>query len=98
MVAESGGNRMKPKERHDTILELVARHDRVSVEDLAETLNASRETVRRDLTLLSEQGLLRKVHGGAIRNKLAGEDPFAERMQTNRVAKLRIGAAAAALF
>lgn len=89
---------MRLKERRDTILQLVAQEGSVAVDVLAETLKVSRETVRRDLTLLSEQNLLRKVHGGAVRNQAAREDPFAERMQKNRAAKLRIGAAAAALF
>lgn len=89
---------MKPKERHERILAIVAEQARATVETLAELLDTSRETVRRDLTVLSERGLIRKVHGGAVRNKAADEDPFAERMQKNRAAKLRIGAAAAALF
>lgn len=89
---------MKPAERREQILTLVGQNDRMSVEHLAALLGASRETVRRDLTSLSGRGLLRKVHGGAMPASLAVEDPFAERMQSQRAEKLRIGKAAAALF
>ena len=43
--------------------------NRASVEELANLFDTSRETVRRDLALLSEQGVLRKVHGGAVRRR-----------------------------
>ena len=56
---------MKPKERRGRILELLHQTVRVTVDELSESLDTSRETVRRDLALLSQQGLLRKIHGGA---------------------------------
>src|SRR5205814_1634914 len=39
---------------------------RVDVAALADGLNVTAETIRRDLTALERQGLLRRVHGGAI--------------------------------
>jgi DeoR/GlpR family transcriptional regulator of sugar metabolism len=89
---------MKPRSRQERIAEIVSEHGRATVEMLAETLGASRETVRRDLTQLSEQGVIRKVHGGAVKHKVGREDPFGDRMEKSREAKLRIGQAAAALF
>ncbi len=38
----------------------------VELSDLCELLNASESTVRRDLTVLDESGLLTKVRGGAM--------------------------------
>ncbi|RYE03137.1 MAG: DeoR/GlpR transcriptional regulator [Sphingomonadales bacterium] len=89
---------MKAKQRHDRIVAMVAEQGRASVDVLAELLGASRETIRRDLTVLSDRALIRKVHGGAVPWKAPGEDPFAARMEKNRAAKLRIGRAAAGLF
>lgn len=68
------------------------------MEELADLLGTSRETVRRDLTLLSEQGVLRKVHGGATTAQSASESPLAERRAQARMEKAVIGRAAAALF
>ena len=47
---------MKPGERRERISAIVRQASRASVDELAERLNISRETVRRDLALLSEQG------------------------------------------
>ena len=52
---------MKPDERRRRIADLVKEASRASGEELAGLLDTSRETVRRDLALLSEQGVVRKV-------------------------------------
>jgi DNA-binding LacI/PurR family transcriptional regulator len=59
-------------ERHDAILTALQSHTSVRTEELAAALGVSGMTVRRDLRVLEEQGLLRRVHGGAVRAK-----PFA---------------------
>ena len=79
---------MKPDERRRRIADLVKEASRASVEELAGLLDTSRETVRRDLALLSEQGLLRKVHGGAVFAQTAFESPLKERFAAARQAKL----------
>ena len=92
---------MRPAERRRKILERVQQSDRVTVEELAEDLETSRETVRRDLALLSEQGLLRKFHGGATAAPMtqsAHESPLDERRGRQRLEKIRIGRHAAKLF
>ncbi len=89
---------MKPDERRARIAELVRQSSRVAVEELADLLGTSRETVRRDLTLLSDQGVLRKVHGGATTAQTASESPLADRRAQARAEKVMIGRAAAALF
>lgn len=98
MKRASGGERKIVRERQNAIIELLHKAGSVVVVDLAEQLSASRETIRRDLTLLAEQGLLRKVHGGAVQLQSATEDPFQKRMAQNIDAKRRIGRKAAALF
>ena len=92
---------MKPGERHRRIIELVHGQERVTVDQLAELLEASHETVRRDLNLLSEQGLLRKIHGGATAMQVpqaVRESPLADRRANAREEKLRIASTAASLF
>ena len=93
---------MRPVERRRKILELVNQSARVTVDDLSEGLKTSRETVRRDLSLLSDQGLLRKVHGGAKAAQPAAqsahESPLGERRTNARPEKIRIGRRAAQLF
>lgn len=89
---------MKPNDRRKHITKLVQEASRLSVEDLAEQLQTSRETVRRDLTLLADRGLLRKVHGGAVFPQTATESPLDDRRERNRAGKLAMGEAAAGLF
>lgn len=98
MEQHDAGQRKALKARHSMIMERIAHEGRATVIDLADALGASRETVRRDLTSLAERGLLRKVHGGAVRLQAALEDPFRARLDSNRDSKRRIGERAAELF
>lgn len=52
--------------RQQQILEILKRERSVSVTRLARELFASEPTIRRDLTLLEEQGHLKRVYGGAV--------------------------------
>ncbi|HEU5090104.1 MAG TPA: DeoR/GlpR family DNA-binding transcription regulator [Roseiflexaceae bacterium] len=85
--------------RRELILAYLAEHDRVSVSELSHALSVSEVTVRKDLDALESQGLLTRVHGGAIgsgRGRL--ELHFAAREEQQRDAKRRIAMAAAALI
>lgn len=66
-------------ERQHTILELARSQGRVEVGVLAETLQVTPETVRRDLTALERRGLVRRVHGGALAVERLGVEPTLER-------------------
>lgn len=57
---------MFSQERRDRILELLAAEGRVFVNDLADRFGVSVDTIRRDLSILEEEKLLRRTHGGAI--------------------------------
>ncbi len=94
---------MESTSRHEEIIALLTRFGEVTVDVLAEHLNVSRETVRRDLARLDTDGRLRRFHGGAKANTvpfamLEKEWPFAQRMAQNAVGKAAIAAAAARLF
>ena len=66
---------MYAPERHRAIVERVSTGGRAAVVDLAETLNVTPETIRRDLSILERQGLVRRVHGGAIPVRRLGYQP-----------------------
>jgi DeoR family fructose operon transcriptional repressor len=57
---------MYAPERYRSIVERVRGKGRASVTDLAEDLAVTPETIRRDLSELERQGLVRRVHGGAV--------------------------------
>ncbi len=89
---------VKPEERREQIVALLHERQRVSVDELAERLDSSRETVRRDLGLLADTGRIRKYHGGAMRPDIGQEGPFSQRMLTAVEEKRAIARAAAELY
>jgi DeoR/GlpR family transcriptional regulator of sugar metabolism len=71
----------------------------IPVRQLAAELGCSQMTVRRDLDALERDGVLRRVHGGAIGVSLrADEVPYAVRTFEAPEAKERIGRAVASLI
>lgn len=66
---------MYAEERQQRILEQARKDGRVDVAKLAEYLDVTPETVRRDLTVLERHGLVRRVHGGAIPVERLGFEP-----------------------
>ena len=55
----------KAEERYQEIIEILKENPIVTVADFAERLSVSMETIRKDLNILSEQGKIVRVHGGA---------------------------------
>ncbi|WP_030622953.1 substrate-binding domain-containing protein [Streptomyces sclerotialus] len=51
-------------QRHERILAAVRKHGMVRLADLVEQLGVTAVTVRRDVTLLADRGLVQRVHGG----------------------------------
>lgn len=80
------------------------RHGTISVQQLAEQLNVSVATVRRDLAELQSSGGLRRTHGGAIPLEPLLYEPFShdstfqEQIRRHAEEKRRIGVAAAELI
>src|SRR5664279_5247356 len=86
---------MYAEERQQHILDRARAAGRVDVNSLAETLDVTPETVRRDLTILDRHGVLRRVHGGAIPVERLGFEPGVEtRTERNVAEKERIAKAA----
>src|SRR6476661_3438898 len=89
---------LSPERRREQIVGYLSAHDRTSVVELSQVLGVSEVTVRKDLDQLEAQGLLTRVHGGALisgRGRL--ERYFAAREQEHREEKRRIAQAAAGL-
>jgi DeoR family fructose operon transcriptional repressor len=69
---------MYAEERQQHILDRARAAGRVEVNNLAEDLDVTPETVRRDLTILERHGVLRRVHGGGIPVERLGFEPGLE--------------------
>lgn len=52
--------------RQKYVLDIISEQGQASITELAERLQVSADTIRRDLTDLEKQGLAQKNHGGAI--------------------------------
>ena len=88
------------KERERLILEILLKEKSASVKELARQLYASEPSVRRDLSSLESEGLIRRTHGGAVLNeKGSGENmiPFLIRELEGSDEKHRIAEKAASL-
>lgn len=57
---------MLVSERQLKIIELIKKNGSVQVEKLAQQLNVSKMTIRRDLEKLDEVGMVERCHGGAV--------------------------------
>ncbi|WMT42325.1 DeoR/GlpR family DNA-binding transcription regulator [Paenibacillus sp. D2_2] len=64
---------MNPIRRYEKIMEVLLMNKEVTVAELSERLQVTGKTIREDLSKLEEQGLIRRIHGGAI---LAQDDQF----------------------
>jgi DeoR family transcriptional regulator, aga operon transcriptional repressor len=85
-------------DRQMRILDLIKGHGRISVADLCVQFAISEATARRDLDALAEEGLVERVHGGAIAAQRASpENPILRRTHEQEEEKRAIGQAAAAL-
>lgn len=86
-------------ERRQRILAAVRDGGRSDVTELADELNVAAETIRRDLQLLEDHGLVRRTYGGALPVEGAGYDPdLAKRALWATGEKRRIAAAAVQLL
>ncbi len=90
---------MLARQRQALILDRVRRVGAVRVAELVRELEVSDMTVRRDLEVLHEQGLLEKVHGGATApsNFASYEPAFVTKSSLQQGEKAAIAAEAAAL-
>lgn len=89
---------MGSENRRAQILKEIEDRGSVSVVDLATRLDVSEMTIRRDLTDLEKEGVIRRVHGGAVSARgRSYEPPLMLRSAENLDAKQKIGKIAASL-
>lgn len=89
---------MLARQRQARIADEIRRHGGVRVSDLTALLDVSDMTVRRDLEELARQGLLEKVHGGAVSAERSAEEPgFEAKSGREQPEKEAVARAAAAL-
>jgi DeoR/GlpR family transcriptional regulator of sugar metabolism len=87
---------MLQAERRGEILETLREEGKVAVPELCERFHVSEMTIRRDLRDLDREGLLRRVHGGAIFSLgRSYEPPYQLRATDSSEAKQAIGRSAA---
>ena len=88
---------MNPNPRQLELVEEVRRLYSVSVEALADRFGVTLQTVRRDLRLLADAGLLVRFHGGVrVPSSTTENIEYLQRQMLNEPAKQRIARAVAA--
>ena len=80
--------------RHTKLIEIVNSNKRIEVSKLAEILNVSQVTIRKDLGMLEEKGLLRREHGYAV---ISSSDDINSRLAFNYEIKRKIAQLASKL-
>jgi len=89
---------MLTPERHQIILNVLNEKQTVKIQELVEATSSSESTIRRDLSQLEDEHLLRRVHGGASILHQASEEPsIVEKSTKNLQGKQQIAKYAASL-
>lgn len=81
--------------RHDQLIQLIAKRGYMNIDELAQLLEVSTQTVRRDIRKLSEQGLITRHHGGAGRASSVVNTAFEQRELSYTQEKMAIAEAIA---
>lgn len=87
----------KKESRQNRIMTALDANPSIRVRELAEMLEVSTETVRRDLSELDDAGRINRTYGGAVRGQVS-EPHLAERLNLHVEARQAIGRAAARLI
>jgi DeoR/GlpR family transcriptional regulator of sugar metabolism len=88
---------MLTSHRKQQILILLKRDGQIVAKDVSRSMGVSEDTIRRDLREMAQEGLLQRVHGGALPASPAIAD-FAGRELLTPEGKVAIGRAAAAMI
>jgi DeoR/GlpR family transcriptional regulator of sugar metabolism len=86
---------MLTTERKALILDILGREGRVVAKELSRQLTLSEDTIRRDLRELAAEGLLQRVHGGALQaSKALADLPTRRKLSVGDKAAIARAAAA----
>ena len=90
---------MFANQRHEYICDLLRHQRRIEVIEAAKLLEVTPETIRKDLDQLEREGVLRRVHGGAILiENLRAEINIDSRLQLSNEEKVAIATNAVSLL
>lgn len=81
---------MLAAERQAKIVDIIRQQGSVQVDDLAQELQVSTMTIRRDLEKLQEDNLLERCHGGAVAKK---EVTYADKSTSHKNEKIKLAKA-----
>jgi DeoR/GlpR family transcriptional regulator of sugar metabolism len=85
-------------ERQEQILDIIRQHSRITLAEISENFGVSEITIRRDVKMLEDLGIVRRAHGGVVYHvEPDNEAPVVRRQQINSSAKQQIAKQAAAL-
>jgi DeoR family glycerol-3-phosphate regulon repressor len=96
LFQKSGFKQTMLNPRQQTLLECVRKHGTISVEELAQQLNVTTQTVRRDVKAMVDASLLARYHGGVGLLSSTENIAYPERQVMHADAKRRIGRTVAA--
>ncbi|MFE7571472.1 DeoR/GlpR family DNA-binding transcription regulator [Streptomyces sp. NPDC057539] len=96
--AEQSMTDRKRDERISIVLKLLSQRGELRVRFLPKALGVSGATIRRDLALMEETGLVRRSYGKVTAARLGAELPASVRHSQNTEAKRRIGALTSSLI
>jgi DeoR/GlpR family transcriptional regulator of sugar metabolism len=96
-VQERAATQLLSAERRQAILTALKRDGKVVAARLVEELGVSEDTIRRDLRELAAQGLVQRVHGGAL-PPAPQPGTFADRAETCTAEKAALAEAAVAVL
>jgi len=89
---------MLARERQNDIVKMLDRKHAVNTTELMKIFGVSVETVRRDLLELERQGILQRVHGGAVNvGEMKHFEDLPKRIEQNKVDKIELCETAAML-
>src|SRR3984885_12978806 len=83
--------------RKQQLLSILKKNGQIIAKEVSHAMGVSEDTIRRDLREMAQQGLLQRVHGGALPASPAIAD-FAGRERITPDGKVAIGRAAASMI
>ena len=95
MASEEGWTSLRLNPRQEDLVERLRRDRVLSVSALADALQVSTETIRRDVRTLAAKGIVVKQHGNVLWPESRDDAPLQRRMAANMGAKKRIAQAIA---
>lgn len=95
MTSDEAWTSLRLNPRQEELVERLRRDRMLSVSALAEALQVSTETIRRDVRGLAAKGVVVKQHGNVLWPENRDDEPLQRRMAANMGAKKRIAQAIA---